>query len=403
MKYLYGIVLFTIATMFVVSAEENSAATARITEMVGSVEVRSGASAAWRTARIGMPLKAAGDVRTFLESEAEITLTTGTKLKIGESSVVSLATVLLDKQVETTKSTVKVMTGTVWANVKKITDTRSEFDFETPTAVASIRGTRLGIDVGKLRTRIDVYEGSVVVRKKNSNATVKVMAHTRAIVEKGKSTIALLDFKNVVTEGGETEEKGDVPFDPYAPTEDSVSTPAGTGKTPLDSSNASNSMAPAATDTNGSAAYQQSNDTAAARQPLILLVNNLENGMEVSSKSIQIDISVSEGASFSVNGRVGVRDVVLKEGANTITVDAWDRYNHRQSQQFTVVLTAVRGFTLGIIAPASGARITEPLIQVTGSTLPDAKVFVNDMQVAVGRDGFFSGRVPFPMSPTPTP
>jgi hypothetical protein len=38
---------------------------------------------------------------------------------------------------------------------------------------------------------------------------------------------------------------------------------------------------------------------------LELFVQNIENEMEVSSKNIQLDISVSENAQFSVNGKAG--------------------------------------------------------------------------------------------------
>ena len=110
--------------------------------LIGKVEVRSKATASWRPAKVGMTVKANWDIRSFMESEVEVTFENGSKVKIGENTVVTLSRLIYNKEKTSSKSTINIMTGKVWANVKKLTATQSEFDFETPTAVASIRGTR---------------------------------------------------------------------------------------------------------------------------------------------------------------------------------------------------------------------------------------------------------------------
>ena len=110
-----------------------------IKSIVGKAEVRSPKTGKWRPARIGMSVKMKWDVRTFVESSLELQFSTGTTLKLGENSVVNLSTLLQDKGAAATKSNVKVASGQVWANVKKLVSKKSKFSFETPTAVAAIR------------------------------------------------------------------------------------------------------------------------------------------------------------------------------------------------------------------------------------------------------------------------
>ena len=430
-------------------------AKARITQLVGKVEVRSREAASWRPARLGMMVKESWDIRSYVESEAEVTFENGTIVKIGENSVVTLSRHMVDEKSGASHSTVKIMTGKVWANVKKLTETQSKFDFETPTAVASIRGTRLGIDVVRRRTFIDVYEGVVAVRRKNGTASIKVTANTRAIVERGERNIAVVDFKNLQKEqkgkGAETP-----PHDPFT-NKDTVSAP-GDSSSPVNDTLQQDSgidgnlfqvsfpqpgavveespftlrgkavtgaavtvagkpveleadgnftqlieLQPGANTVSIAAELngkrQNAEITCDYHIPLQLNVANIENGMEVRSKSIVLDIVISEGAHYSVNGVEGTREVLLNEGKNVITIEAWDDYNNRTSQQYEVIFKQKKGFTLSVVAPDNGSTVSEPLIQVTGSTVSAANVFVNDMQVPVGPDGFFSARIPIPDEP----
>lgn len=464
--------MFFVFWLLVPFEADGQNARARITQLVGKVEVRSKANAAWRGARIGMTVKANWDIRSFLESEAEVTFETGTKVKIGENSVITLSRLMKDDDGKSSKSTVKVMTGKVWANVKKITDSKSEFDFETPTAVASIRGTRLGIDVIKRRTFVDVYEGTVAVRKVGEKRAVKVTTFMRAVVEKDRKTIDIVSFKKV-KKAKKKEDKHSPFYDPYADSEqkpDSTAVPHSTDTTGIPSERIDSTQTdtlgqnkepaedaevvlrisepeqnailektpvqlkgkstPGAKVTVGGGAVDVTKDgsflktvdlkpgknniviTAEKngvqqtqtvvyeyRVPLRLDVNNLEDGMEVTSKTIQLSISVSEGARWSVNGIPGVQEVQLQEGDNTVTVEAWDEWGNRTTEKYQVTLASTTQFVLKVAAPADGATITQPFIQVTGSTKFEAKVFVNDMQAVVGRDGFFSARLPIPDEP----
>ncbi len=506
------VVCLMIMTSFSTVVSQTAEQSAKITQLVGSAEVRSSDKATWRAARIGMPVRQSWGIRTLLESSLEITLETGTVLKIGENTVVSLSELNKNEKQNITQSSIKVMTGQMWANVKKISNTQSKMDFETPTAVASIRGTRLGIGVTNQGTRIDVYEGLVAVRKRNSNSTELVKPNFRAEISINSNTITVVDFKDIKNDSTQT--VTDPPSDPF-----SSGAITDSGSVVIDDSlKSENTGAPATADTiknvdtlkiDSSSTGSQKNpdvnlnsnttsiktdtvqvkDTASQKNandqqlstsnislqiispvsgsivmetPVIirgkttagallkvagktvevgadgsfaemldltpgkntftisatlnkkntsqqysieyhpkleLSVQNIENNMDVISKNIQLDISVSENAKFSVNGKEGEVNLTLSQGMNTIVVEAWDPWNTRTVQQFVVTYTPVTKFTLNVVSPSNGQKISEPFIQVTGSTSAGAKVYVNDAIVQVSRDGFFSSRIPIADEP----
>ncbi len=336
--FCFGIVLSRVAAQDPV--------TAKISHLVGTVEVRSKANASWRSARIGMTIKERWDIRAFVESEAEVTFTDGTKLKIGENSVMTLSRMKMDSKTGSSQSTVKILSGTVWGNVKKLTGSRSEFDFETPTAVASIRGTRLGIEVRKRKTTVDVYEGKVFVKRKNGRGSAMVSPNSRAVVEQGKREVKVIDFKALKADSTGTE-GGLPPVDPFvaappAANDSSVAPEDSTAGQPIDTVGAA---APVPDSAN-----QQSVRSAADTLP--------EGEPETSGEQ--------SAAQENTDGADG---------------------------------TTSERLVLTVSAPAEGAKISEPLIVATGRTTPGAKVFVNEMQASVGRDGTFNGRIPLPDEP----
>ncbi|HEX2958439.1 MAG TPA: FecR domain-containing protein [Chitinispirillaceae bacterium] len=467
-----------IVVLFGAGVSQSIEQNAKITQLVGSVEVRSGEKVTWRSARIGMPVRQSWDIRTLLESSAEITLETGTVLKIGENTVVSLSELNKNEKQNTTQSSIKVVTGQMWANVKKISNTQSKMDFETPTAVASIRGTRLGIEVNREKTRIDVYEGLVAVRTRNSNQTISVKPNFRAEVMSSSNTITVMEFKDIKTDTTQGSVVG--PSDPFVSGNgsdsgsvlDSDSTKyekdqpyinadtmlnndtvkADSGSSGLQRSNDENTVqivspvsgsivletpviirgkttagaslkiANKTVDVGADGAFAEILDlkpgkntfsvnsfyngknvtqqfTIEYHPKLELSVQNIENNMEVTSKNIKLDISVSENAKFSVNGKEGEVNLTLVQGKNTIIVEAWDQWNTRTVQQFIVVYKPTDKFTLNIISPLNGQKTNEPYIQVTGSTSAGAKVYVNKIIIQAGRDGFFSSRIPIANEP----
>jgi hypothetical protein len=129
---------------------------------IGSVEVSAARAAGWQAAKPGARLFAGDSMRTAEESSAEIRWANGGILRIAEQSAIALAG---PSESARQNSGAAVLTGKVWANMKKITSTGAEFGVSTPTATAAIRGTIFRVDMAAdSTTDVLVYEGKVAVK-----------------------------------------------------------------------------------------------------------------------------------------------------------------------------------------------------------------------------------------------
>lgn len=428
----------------------------KVSMVVGKVEIRTPNSPRWRPARMGMPVKMGWDVRTYVESRAELMFATGSTIRVGENSVVTLSKAMRKQQ--TTQSKLKVGTGRVWANVKKLTGNRSSFEFETPTAVAAIRGTRLGLKVGQRGDSIEVYEGLVMVRRRDGSREVAVGTRNRAVVAAASEEIEVEEFADTDSTG--------TPVDPF------VADSAAGDSTVQDSSAGGDSSSVVDTSSQG-AVFDSTADLAlrvvAPRQGAIVtetpvlikgvaapgaavtvgekevkvsaegnfssLVDikvasnvipvlaslgennekidveveyrpalsvslaNVVDNMEVSAEALTVDVDITPGADYSINGKEGETEITLQPGANVITVKAWDQWGTTVEKHYTVHRLKMDNFELNLAAPQKDAVLRDPMIPVSGSTLPGAKVSVNGTGVPVNSGGFFSTQIPIPDEP----
>jgi hypothetical protein len=125
------------------------------------------------------------------------------------------------------------------------------------------------------------------------------------------------------------------------------------------------------------------------RPPLIITINNANDNMEVSSLEFELDIDVSEGAQFSVNGITGNTSVTLKPGPNVIVVKAWDTYGSTAEKTITLVGRTDVKADLFISSPTDKAVVESPQILVTGTATAGASVTVNGANVQVSSSGSF--------------
>jgi hypothetical protein len=351
-----------------------------IKTIVGQVEVSLPKTTQWRPARIGMVVKMGSDVRTYVESGADIELESGTLVKIGENSVVSLAKLFQNKKTDVSNTSLNVVTGKVWANVKKLTNTKSEFDFETPTAVASIRGTRLGVSVDIFGTAVDVYEGLVMVREKSTGKTVPVAKNTSAIVHVGSKGIDVVDF--------------------------SKKPPSDTAKMKADPFAADTGLAKAKQDSlaakaraDSLAAKSKNDTTAAQKKPMgfFIKLNAPKEGSIVVDPMIPVSGSTTPGAKILVNN---TSITVSASGSFSYTVpipnEAHDYNIHviarfgdnEASEDRTVTYQPTQTpLTLSISSPVDGQVIRENIVQVVGKTSPQASVSINGRPAIVSPQG----------------
>jgi hypothetical protein len=133
-----------------------------IQSMVGSVEINPLRAPGWKTARLGARIFIQDQIKTDTESMAELRWSNGGVIRLAEQS--TMAVTEPAKGQTTPEPGVRLITGRVWANMKKISSTGKEFGVETPTALAAIRGTVFRVDMAPdSSTDVLVYEGSVAV------------------------------------------------------------------------------------------------------------------------------------------------------------------------------------------------------------------------------------------------
>lgn len=368
MKAAKHTVIFMLCIVFCTSLSvlcQGNTAQERVTvrSIVGKAEVRSPKTGKWRPARVGMTVKVKWDVRTYVESSLELKFQGGTILKLGENSVVSLSTLLQNQSSNATKSNVKVGSGQVWANVRKLVSKKSKFTFETPTAVAAIRGTRIRIEVDKSKTVVDVYEGSVSVRNKGSRKEVMVTTRNRAVVEKGKSDVTTYSFEDV---------QSDI---------DTTSGIPGFG----------------GEDTTGI------DTTTETTEEVYLNIESPEDNKVVEETHVVIKGAANPGATiFAGSKQAGVSEsgvfsitVDLMPGVNKITVAAQLGSESKQAD-ISIIYEPPKKLFLTLTQPAEGMKVKTPVIPFQGATVAGAEVTVEDNDVKVESDGSFSYQVHIP-------
>lgn len=133
----------------------------KITLPLGRVNVREAGKEDWVKAKMRHAVFVKDVVQTEEKSRAEITLTGGAKVRIGERS-----------ELELTEANVKPLQkdfnanlnkGKIWVSAKAAFGEKKNVVIRTPTAVAAIRGTKYRVNSGEEESSVLVYEGEVDV------------------------------------------------------------------------------------------------------------------------------------------------------------------------------------------------------------------------------------------------
>lgn len=108
--------------------------------------------------REGAPLHQGDVVETFAGSRLEISLATGSVLRVGENSKVALDELAASGR----RFRARLLVGNLWAHVVKLFD-RGRFEVEAENAVAGVRGTEFTLGRAAGGATLRVYEGTVEV------------------------------------------------------------------------------------------------------------------------------------------------------------------------------------------------------------------------------------------------
>jgi hypothetical protein len=153
LRTLLGIALATLALAAPASAEP------RLSRVSGTVEIGRGEPPAWQAASVGDVVGAGDRVRTGRDGRAEVDLGRGT-VRLYEHSLLRLPPDAL--RLDGAAATELQRGGALFDVAPR--NPRDPFEVRTPEVVASVKGTRFGVDAREGRAAVSVYSGLVGVR-----------------------------------------------------------------------------------------------------------------------------------------------------------------------------------------------------------------------------------------------
>ncbi len=133
-----------------------------LTFFVGDVSTKLNPEDNWQQAELKQNLKKESEIKTGIESRAELVTDNNSVLRVGENSHYLIEQLKSGDSRDKTEG--KLFKGRLWAKIKKVTGKESEFNTRTTTAVAAVRGTVFRMDVLQdSLTELYVYNGTVEV------------------------------------------------------------------------------------------------------------------------------------------------------------------------------------------------------------------------------------------------
>lgn len=134
-----------------------------------------------RHLKLGQTVYPGDRIKTGANGRASVVLIDGTQLKLNYNTDI----ILRDKTVAGLKSargigSVKMFLGNLWS---KVTKKDAKFEFETPSAVAAVKGSSGLLDVADQETCIKWFEGKLLVSNEFGKQEMDPM--TQACIAKG--------------------------------------------------------------------------------------------------------------------------------------------------------------------------------------------------------------------------
>lgn len=152
--------------------------TITVTSVIGDVTFKRGETPP-KPVRVTTRLKEKDVIRTRVESSIEVRLDDGSVFSIQENSVVDLAKLV--GQGDATQTKLHIQSGKVLFQVKKLASKKSDFEFETPTATAAIRGTMGGIGTTGKQVYAYLEEGRLALQPRGGGVGVVIRQLNLAI------------------------------------------------------------------------------------------------------------------------------------------------------------------------------------------------------------------------------
>jgi hypothetical protein len=170
MKKLAVLIMFALAAGFAAGRAAAQTPEAVILELSGTVELKESGAGGWVAAKQGDRVAKDTLVSTGFKSAAILSVGSST-ITVRPLTIMSLTEIVSRNETETVN--VNLSTGRIRAEVNPPSGNKASFTVQTPMAVASVRGTKFGMNTAKLI----VEEGSVLYMPANKTVNRPVIVN----------------------------------------------------------------------------------------------------------------------------------------------------------------------------------------------------------------------------------
>lgn len=153
------VVIVLIGAVFFILNSGVAEAKAQLTFDSGNIVQVKHTGESWIDAEDDMGLYESDSIKTGDNSTATITLFKGSIIRLDSNTEVTLKEIIEEEE---TSVTIEQNAGRTWSTIQKVSGI-DNYEVETPTAVASVRGTSFDVIVEEGETIVSVIRGSVNV------------------------------------------------------------------------------------------------------------------------------------------------------------------------------------------------------------------------------------------------
>jgi len=133
---------------------------ATVSSLSGKVEIKRSKDLSWQPASPGMKLSTDDQVRTFANSQIQISFDDASILRVKPNSLIVMGNLSEDVRSSTKRTSVRLMVSDIEANIRRSSTKVSEFKIEMPTAVARAERANLAVHVSpEMESRIRIFSG----------------------------------------------------------------------------------------------------------------------------------------------------------------------------------------------------------------------------------------------------
>ncbi len=158
-------------------------------ELNGHVDVQRGGKGSFQPLSRNSFVKTNDVVRAEGDGMAEFKWSDGTRLRMTPNSQLTIKKVSYNSLQKVDSSQFKLTSGKVFVRIVKPLGSGSQFEVETPTALASVRGTVFSVEVTDGKTEVAVYKGEVKVSSSNGKEQQEETISPGEVVQSSKPGI----------------------------------------------------------------------------------------------------------------------------------------------------------------------------------------------------------------------